>query len=74
MSRVHHLHSKPFFWMNAYKQMAQCARDLHKWADETVNELEGHPILEADTAEGDEARAALHNARAWRAVIEGGVE
>lgn len=55
------------------KQMAHAATELHRLADELVNELEGTPIIEADSAAGDNARAALENARAWRARIEQGI-
>lgn len=58
-------------WKAAQRQMGLCARNLHHWADETVNRLEGQPIIAADSAEGDEARAALDNARAMRARMEG---
>jgi hypothetical protein len=59
-------------WKRAYRQMGHTVRALHEWADATVNQLEGNPILDADTAEADEARAALENARAWRARVEAG--
>jgi hypothetical protein len=54
------------------RAMARAARDLHGAADALVNELEGSPLLAADTAEGDGARAAYESAHKWRARMESG--
>lgn len=58
-------------WQFALRRMAKAALDLHREADTVISELEGKPILKADTAEGDNARSAYENARAWRARVEG---
>jgi hypothetical protein len=54
------------------KQMANAVHELHRFADELVNELEGNTIIADDSAEGDNARNALANAYAWRARMECG--
>ena len=53
------------------RDMARAATELHRNADALVNALDGSPLLKADTAEGDNARAAYANGRAWRARVEG---
>lgn len=52
------------------RAMERAAHDLHQAADALVNHLEDSPILTADTSEGDDSRAALDIARAWRALVE----
>lgn len=58
------------------RQMAEAARALHETADGLVTYLESSTemqrILKLDNAAGDNARAALDNARKWRARIEQG--
>lgn len=60
-------------WQWALNRMAKAVRELHEYADAVVTELDGKPILKEDSAAGDNARAALDNATAWRARIEQGV-
>lgn len=54
------------------RRMAESARLLHYHADALVNELQASTLLREDTAAGDEARAALENARRWRCRMEAG--
>lgn len=53
------------------QSMQQAVTALHKAADELVCYLEDRPaMLERDDYYGDNARAALSGARAWRSMIE----
>lgn len=56
------------------RNMVAAVTQLHGAADELVNELEGNPLLDADSALGDEARATLTSARAWRSMIESPID
>lgn len=58
-------------WARNYRLMSEAAKSLHHHADQVVYKLEGQAILNSDSFIGDEARAALENARKWRAVVEG---
>lgn len=56
------------------RAMQRAVSALHSAADDLVTYLEGTPILEEDSPAGDNARAALDGARAWRAVMESPVD
>jgi len=58
------------------RRMAAAARQLHETADGLVTYLESSAemqrVLKLDNVAGDNARAALENARKWRARMEQG--
>jgi hypothetical protein len=54
------------------RRLERAVQDLHQSADALVNALEGSPDLVADSAAGDNARAAYEGARRWRSLVESG--
>lgn len=60
------------YYVKLQRAMERAVQDLHRTADELVNELEGSELIERDDPNGDNARAALEGARAWRSRIEEG--
>ena len=54
------------------RAMQATVAELHRLADALVNELEDSPLIGDESSAGDNARAALDGARAWRARVESG--